>query len=143
MRAKWHLKTSLAIAFTSLFFSQDTPFLVIDFLGHRITVFVLCIALGFFVDIDHLADFRLNRGVFFGGTGAKGAYAIGRWFVILHGIEVAAILCGLSIAFPFLMFPVISYLCHMVMDISFNGVPIQAYFYTIRFRRIWLARHGH
>jgi hypothetical protein len=134
MQAKWHLIASLAIASASLLFNQDARFLAVELLGFKITVFVLCIAAGFFLDVDHLVDFRLNRGRFF--KGAKGAYLNGRWFVIFHGIETIITLCGLSIAFPFLIFPTISYTCHMAMDIYSNGVPVPAYFYVVRLREI-------
>lgn len=138
MHVKWHFVASLAIAIISLFFSQNAPFLVVEVFGYTITVFVLCIAVGVFVDIDHVVDWRLNRGHSYESAEAK--YRNGRWFVIFHGIEAVAVLCGLSILFPFLLFPTASYICHMVMDFYANGVSLQAYFYVVRFGSMFIHR---
>jgi hypothetical protein len=56
-------------------------------------------------------------------------------YVIFHGIENIPILVTFSVIFPFLIFPTISYLIHMVMDIYSNAVPHEAYSYIIRFRK--------
>jgi hypothetical protein len=90
------------------------------------------------VDIDHIVDIRLNREHFFESVEAK--YKDGRWFVVFHGIENVAVSCGLSIVFPFLTFPTASYICHMVMDFYANGVSFQAYFYIVRFGRMFIHR---
>jgi hypothetical protein len=141
MRVKWHFVASLAIAIVSLFFNQNVPFLVVEFFGYTITVFILCIVAGVLVDIDHVVDIRLNKEHFFESNEAK--YRDGRWFVIFHGIETVAVLCGLSILFPFLLFPTASYICHMVMDFYANGVSFQAYFYMVRFGRMFIHRSMH
>lgn len=141
MQVKWHFAASFATAIVSLLFSQNAPFLVVEFLGYKITVFVLCIVVGVFVDIDHVIDLRLNREHFFESTEVK--YRNGRWFVVFHGIETIVALCGLSIAFPFLIFPTVSYVCHMIMDIYGNGVSFQAYFYAVRFGRMLFHRSKH
>ena len=141
MHVKWHFVASLAIAIVSLFFSQNAPFLVVEVFGCTITVFVLCIVAGVLVDIDHIVDIRLNRGHFFESTEAQ--YREGRWFVVFHGIEIAVALCVVSIAFPFLIFPTASFICHMIMDIYGNGVSFRAYFYAVRFGRMLICRSKH
>jgi len=138
MRVKWHFVASLAIAIVSLFFNQSVPFLVVELFGYTITVFILCFAVGVFVDVDHIVDIRLNRGYFF--ESVEGAYRDGRWFVVFHGAETVVVLCGLSIVFPFLMFPTACYICHMLMDFYANGVSFQAYFYVVRFGRMLIHK---
>jgi len=138
MHTKWHFVASLAIATVSLLSNQSAPFLVFEFLGHQITVFVLCIVVGVLVDIDHIVDLRLNKERFFEDTKAK--YKDGRWFVVFHGIETVFVFCGLSILFPFLIFPTASYVCHIAMDVYGNGVSFEAYLYTVRFGRMLIRR---
>jgi len=138
MHVKYHFIASLIIATVSLLFNQNTPFLEIKLFGYEITVFFLSMITGVLVDIDHILDIRLNRKHFFESTEAK--YRNGRWFVVFHGIETVIVLCALSIAFPFLIFPTASYVCHIVMDVYGNGVSYQAYFYAVRFERMFSHR---
>jgi hypothetical protein len=138
MLFKWHFGVSLAIALVSLFFNQNAPFLDVEVLGYTITVLVLCIAVGVFMDVDHIVDWRLNRGYSF--ESVEAGYRDGRWFVVFHGAENVVILCVLSIIFPFLVFPTVSYTCHLAMDFYANGVSFQAYFYVVRFGRMLIHR---
>ena len=133
MYTKWHLLASLAIATASLPFTQNVPFLTVQLFGYSVTVFVLCIASGVLIDVDHIVDFWLNKGRH--SETLESRFRHGRMFVVLHGVENVAILAALSVIFPFLMFPAASYTCHMIMDINSNGVSFQAYFYAIRFGR--------
>ena len=122
---------SSVIATFSLFFNQQTPFLTIELFGYNLTVFILCIIFGVFIDADHLVDYRLNRWRM--PESLESRFKKGRMFVVFHGIENIIILAALSIVFPFLIFPAASYFCHMAMDIYSNEVPLQAYFYVVRF----------
>jgi hypothetical protein len=115
----------------SLLFNQNTPFLDIELFGYDITIFVLCVVVGVFIDIDHIID--IFKRCAFGSLESR--FREGRLIILFHGIENAVILSGLSIAFPFLIFPSISYICHMIMDVYGNNVSFQAYFYTVRFGR--------
>jgi hypothetical protein len=87
---------------------------------------------GVFVDVDHIVDYLLN-GRHVSHESLKSRFRRGRMFVVFHGIENVIILTGLSIAFPFLIFPTASYICHIAMDIQGNGVSFQAYSYLVRF----------
>ena len=138
MYPQWHLLVSLAIATASLPFNQNIPLFGVTVFGYDIAVFVLCLFVGFIVDVDHLVDFRLNRGRWF--RSAKNAYLEDRWFVVFHGIETAIASSALSVIFPFLMFPTACYVCHLIMDIHANGVPLQAYFYAVRFGKILIQK---
>lgn len=131
MDSNRHLLATLALATISLFFNQRVPFLAVELFGHDFTVFFLCIVFGVFVDVDHIVDYRLNRWHL--SDSLESRFRRGRMFVVLHGIENIIVLTGLSIAFPFLIFPTASYLVHMALDIHYNGVSFQAYFYTVRF----------
>jgi hypothetical protein len=133
MHFEWHLLVSLAIAAVSLFFSQNVPFLTIDLLGYNITVFILCLAFGVFVDFDHVVDFLLNGKYAYESNESR--YRKGRMFVVFHGIENAIILGGLSIVCSSIIYPAISYFFHIIMDVFGNGVSFEAYFYTVRFGR--------
>jgi hypothetical protein len=133
MRAEWHFASSLVVAFVSLLFNQSTPFFGITLFGYEFAVFFLCIVAGVFVDIDHVVDFRLNKGLMRESLASR--FRNRRMFLVFHGIENVVILGGLSILFPFLIFPTISYACHMIMDVRGNGAPSRAYFYTVRFGR--------
>ncbi len=77
---------------------------------------------------------RLNRDWEFKNN--QDAFEKGRMFVILHSVENAVVLAFLSIIFPFLVFPAISYICHIAMDVFGNDMSWQAYFYVFRFGRI-------
>ena len=134
MHAKWHLFVSLTVAVCSLPFNQATPFLSVKLFGHEIAVLFLCLVTGVVVDIDHIIDFRINRRLIHESLESR--FRNGRMFVAFHGIENIVILVGLSIFFPFLDFPTISYICHIIMDVHSNGAPYQAYFYTVRLRKI-------
>jgi len=125
------LLASSVIATFSLFFNQQTPFLTIELFGYNLTVFILCIIFGVFIDADHLVDYRLNRWRM--PESLESRFKKGRMFVVFHGIENIIILAALSIVFPFLIFPAASYFCHMTMDIYSNEVPFQAYSYAVRF----------
>lgn len=141
MHVKWHFVASLAIAIVSLLFNQAFPFIVVELFGFQITVFIFCVVFGVVVDIDHVVDIRLNKEYSFDSVETK--YREGRWFIVFHGIETVVALCGLSILFPFLTFPTASYVCHMLMDMYHNGVSLQAYFYTIRFGRMFMHKSNH
>jgi hypothetical protein len=125
-----HLFASLIIATVSLFFDQQAPFLSVELFGFNLTVFVLCIAFGVFLDIDHVVDYFLNRD--YPHENLKSQFMKGRMYVVLHGVEGAALLLVLAVVWPFLVFPAISYACHIIMDIYYNGVSFQAYFYVVR-----------
>lgn len=129
-----HLLASLAVAAASLFFNQKTPLFTIEILGYNITVFTLCLISGVLIDIDHLVDYQLNR--WHRHESLETQFNEGRMYVPLHGIENIPILTALSIIFPFLIFPTISYLIHMTLDIYSNNVSHQAYFYIIRLRKL-------
>lgn len=131
MYAKWHFAASLVIAGFSLFFNQDTPFLDVELFSYDITVFVLCIMVGVFVDVDHVID--ILKGYAFKSVASR--FREGRLIILFHGIENAVILTGLSIVFPFLIFPSISYICHIMMDVYGNNIPFRAYFYVLRVAR--------
>ncbi len=131
MRLKWHFAVSLLIAMFSLIFNQSTPFLKIELFGYDITVSALCIVVGALIDVDHLID--IFQGYAFGSIESR--FREGRLIILFHGVENALILTGLSIAFPFLIFLAISYICHMIMDMYGNNVPFYAYFYVVRFGR--------
>lgn len=138
MQIKRHLVATVIIAMFSLFFDQRTSFLGVRLFGYEITVLVLCITVGVFVDIDHIVDFRVNRGFRF--KNLEMAFNAGRMFEVFHGIENVAVLTDLSLIFPFLIFPTISYVCHLMMDIYGNGAPFQAYFYLFRIAKIASVR---
>lgn len=124
---------SLIIAICSLLFEQKTPFLAITLFNYDFTVFVLCIVFGVLLDIDHILDYRLNEGNPF--RSLKSQFEKGRMYVIFHGVEGAILLVILANIWPFLLFPAISYACHILMDIYYNGVSFQAYFYIVRLGR--------
>jgi len=121
----------LLVAIASLFFSQSFPFIRIEMFGIEFTVFTICIAVSVLLDFDHLLDFKLNRN--YRGRNLEQAFREGRMFVVFHSFEVAIILTFLSFFFPFLVFPTISYICHIAMDSLGNNVSWQAYFYIFRF----------
>lgn len=129
-----HSIVALAVGAASLFFNQKTPLLTIEVFGINITVFCLCLISGVLIDLDHLVDFQLNR--WHRHESLEAQFEKGRMYVPLHGIENIPILAALSIVFPFLIFPTISYLLHMIMDIYSNNVTHKAYFYTIRLQKI-------
>jgi len=132
-----HLLASLAVASVSLFFNQQVPFFSVELFGYNFTVFLLCFVFGVLIDVDHILDFRLNNWRM--SESLETRFRKGRMFVVFHGIENIIILAGLSIAFPFLVFPLISYSLHMMMDIQNNGVSFRAYFYIIRFGKMILS----
>ena len=121
----------LAVASASLFFNQSFPFIRIELFGVELTVFIICLAVSVLLDFDHLIDFRLNRN--YRGMNLEQMFRNGRMFVVFHSVENAIILTFLSFFFPFLVFPTISYICHIAMDAFGNPVTWQAYFYIIRF----------
>lgn len=126
-----HLFVSLIIASVSLFFGQKAPFLSVELFGFNLTIFVLCIIFGVFLDVDHLLDYFLNRD--YPHENLESQFLKGRMYVVLHGVEGVALLLVLAVVWPFLVFPAISYACHILMDIYYNGVSFQAYFYIFRF----------
>jgi hypothetical protein len=130
---KWHLSTSLIVALFSLFFDQKTPFLEIRVFNSEITVFVLCIAIGVLIDVDHIIDFWVNRGNFSKSLQQK--FNEGKMFVIFHGFENIFLLVALSTMNPYLVFPTISYGIHLAMDAYSNKVDFWAYSYIVRFGR--------
>jgi hypothetical protein len=91
-------------------------------------------AVGVLIDVDHILDFHINGG--FGSGSLESMYKEGKMFVIFHGFENIMILFCLSIVYPFLIFPSISYFLHMVIDAYGNRVSYQAYFYIFRLRKI-------
>ena len=129
-----HLLASLAVAAASLLFNQEIPFLTFRLLGQDVSVAVFCIVSGVFIDVDHIIDFRLNRSHMHETLETR--YRKGRMYVIFHGIENIPILATFSVIFPFLIFPTISYLIHIAMDIYSNAVSHEAYSYIVRFRKI-------
>ncbi len=136
-----HFIAALAVGAASLFFNQKTPLLTIEVFGYNITVLCLCLVSGVLIDIDHLVDFQLNRGHLHDGIETN--FEKGRLFVPFHGLENIPILVALSIVFPFLIFPTISYVVHMSLDIYGNNLSHRAYFYTIRLRKIMTrTRYG-
>jgi hypothetical protein len=102
----------------------------------QLTVFTLCIAVSVLLDFDHITDFIVNRNQMWMNLEQK--FREGRMFVVFHSIENALILTVLSFFFPFLVFPTISYICHIAMDAIGNNVSWQAYFYIFRFGRKWI-----
>ena len=131
MNPKRHFLMELAVASASLFFNQSFPFIRIELFGVELTVFIICLAVSVLLDFDHLIDFRLNRN--YRGMNLEQMFRNGRMFVVFHSVENAIILTFLSFFFPFLVFPTISYICHIAMDAFGNPVTWQAYFYIIRF----------
>ena len=132
MYPKWHFGMSLAVALVSLLFSQDTPLLSVKLFGHETATFVLVLAVGVGVDVDHLVDYRVyGRSAF---NIVELDYTEKRMIVLLHGIEAAITMVMLSaiLPHPYLIFPTISYICHMIMDIYGNPPPLRAYLYTVR-----------
>jgi len=129
----------LAIATVSLAFSQKTSFITVELFDHDFTIFVLCVFFGVLIDIDHILDYRLNRHYYHEGLESR--YEKGKMCVIFHGMENTIVLTILSVAYPFLIFPTISYTIHMTMDIMGNDVPARAYLYTIRFCKILTQAH--
>jgi hypothetical protein len=136
MNPKRHFLVGLLVATASLFFSQSIPFIRIEMFGIEFTVFTICIAVSVMLDFDHILDFKLNRN--YRGKNLEQTFREGRMFVVFHSFEVAIILTSLSFFFPFLVFPTISYICHIVMDAFGNNVSWQAYFYIFRFGRKWI-----
>lgn len=136
MKPKHHFFVGLIVATISLFFSQDFPFISIELLGVKLTVFTICIAVSVLLDFDHVIDFRLNRHNW--GTSQEQRFREGRMYVVFHSIENAIILTFSSLFFPFLIFPTISYICHIAMDAFGNNVSWYAYFYVFRFKRNWI-----
>ena len=133
MYPQWHLLSSLVVAAVSLLFNQVVPFFAVQLFGYNVAVFVLCLLVGVFIDVDHILDYRLNRS--FGNVSLESNYRTGRMFVVFHGAENTVILAALSIVFPFLIFPTVSYTCHIIIDMYGNGVSYHAYFYVARFGR--------
>jgi hypothetical protein len=129
-----HLIAALAVGATSLFFNQRTPILTIEIFDYDITIFCLCLVSGVLIDLDHLVDYQLNRRNRYESLEMQ--FEKGRMYVPLHGIENIPVLAALSIIFPFLIFPTLSYCLHMTLDIYSNKVSHEAYFYTIRLRKI-------
>lgn len=125
---------SLPVAVASLFSNQKAPLLTIEVLGYNITVFCLCLVSGVLIDIDHLVDILLNRTSL--PENLEKRFKRGRMYVPFHGIENIPILAILSVIFPFLIFPTISYLFHIILDVYKNGAPHQAYFYIFRLQKI-------
>jgi hypothetical protein len=124
------------VATVSLLFNQSVPFVRIELFGVELSIFVLCIAVGVLLDFDHLIDFRMTRDQRWMSLEQK--FRKGRMFVVFHSFENAVILTVLSFFFPFLVFPTISYVCHIAMDAYGNNVSWQAYFYIFRFGRKWI-----
>lgn len=129
-----HFIAALAVGAASLFFNQKTPILTIEILGYDITVFCLCLISGVLIDLDHLVDFQLNK--WHRHESLETQFENGRMYVPLHGIENIPILTAVSIIFPFLIFPTLSYILHMTLDICSNNVAHKAYFYALRLRKI-------
>lgn len=129
-----HLLASLGVAAASLFFNQKVPFLTIQLTGFDVSVAFLSIIVGVFIDIDHLVDFLLNRRL--PQETVETRFEKGRIYQPFHGIENVPILAILSVFFPFLVFPTISYLIHIAMDIYNNAIPHEAYSYIIKLRNI-------
>lgn len=118
----------MIIAMISLLFEQHTPFLSIQLFHREIGVFVLCFVVGVTIDIDHLIDYHVYGRHTFEGE---------NMIILFHGIENAVILAFLSFMFQssFIVFPSVSYACHMAMDVYGNGKPFLSYCYVMRFGR--------
>ena len=82
MYPQWQLLTSLVVAAVSLLFNQVVPFFVVQLFGYNVAVFVLCLLVGVFMDVDHVLDFRLNRSI--GHMSLESKYRNGRMFVVFH-----------------------------------------------------------
>jgi hypothetical protein len=136
MNPKRHFLVSLIVATVSLLFNQSIPFVRIELFGVELSVFVLSVAVGVLLDFDHLIDFRMIRDQRWMSLEQK--FRKGRMFVVFHSFENAVILTVLAFFFPFLVFPTISYVCHIAMDAYGNKVSWQAYFYICRFGRKWI-----
>jgi hypothetical protein len=128
----------LIVATASLLFSQSIPFLRIEVFGVELSVFTLCVAVSVLLDFDHVIDFRVNRNQRW--MDLEQRFREGRMFVVFHSVENTIILAFLSFFFPFLIFPTISYICHIAMDAFGNNVSWQAYFYVFRFGRKWIKK---
>ena len=135
MHPKWHITSSMIIAMISLLFEQNTPFLSIQLFHREISVFVLCFVVGVTIDVDHLIDYHVYRRYTVEGE---------NMIILFHGIENVAILAFLSFVFqfPFIVFPSISYACHMAMDVYGNGQPFLSYCYVVRFGRRLLGLYA-
>ena len=118
MRLKWHIVVSLTVGFFSLFFNQKTPVLIV---------------IGVFIDIDHIIDFWINHRDFSKSLQEK--FEEGKMFVVFHGFENIFVLIMLSTVNQYLIFPAISYCCHLVIDAYSNKVDFWAYSYIARFGR--------
>jgi hypothetical protein len=138
MNPKRHFLVGLVVATASLLFNQSVPFLRIEFFGVEFTVFALSVAVSVLLDFDHIIDFRANRNQRW--MNLEQRFREGRMFVVFHSVENAVILIILSFFFPFLIFPTISYICHIAMDAFGNNVSWQAYFYVFRFGRKWVEK---
>jgi hypothetical protein len=135
MSPRWHFLVGLLVAAVSLLFNQSFPFIRIEVFGVELTVFALCIAVSVLLDFDHLLDFKLNRNLRW--MNLEQLFKEGKMYVVFHSVENAMILVFLSLFFPFLIFPTISYICHIMMDALGNNVSWQAYFYIFRFEK-WI-----
>ena len=138
MNPKRHFLVGLCVATASLLFSQHIPFIRIELFGVELSVFVLSVAVSVLLDFDHIIDFRLNRNQRW--MTLEQRFREGRMFVVFHSIENTLFLTMLSLFFPFLVFPTISYICHIAMDAIGNNVSWQAYFYIFRFGRKWVKK---
>jgi hypothetical protein len=131
MNSRRHFIVGLIVATASLFFSQRIPFLKIEGFGVELSVFVLTVAVSVLLDVDHLLDFRVNWNSQYRYMNLEQKLQEGRMFVIFHSFENVLILTVLSIIFPFLVFPTVSYICHVTMDAIGNkvlGKHISTYF---------------
>jgi len=135
MSPRRHFLAGLFVAAISLLFNQSFPFIRIEVFGVELTVFALCIAVSVLLDFDHLLDFKLNRNL--RRMNLEQLFREGKMYVVFHSVENAIILALLSLFFPFLIFPTISYICHITMDALGNNVSWHAYFYIFRFER-WI-----
>ena len=138
MNPRRHFLVGLLVATGSLLFNQSIPFVRFELFGVELTVFILCVAVSVLLDVDHLIDFRVNRNQRW--MNLEHMFREGRMFVVFHSVENAVILTFLSFFFPFLVFPTISYICHIAMDAFGNNVSWQAYFYIFRFGRKWIKK---
>jgi hypothetical protein len=132
MYPQWHFLASLLIGLISFIFNQNVPFFTVQLFGANVTVFALCIIVGVIIDVDHIIDIHLYREKF--SESNESRYRNGRMILVFHGMENTIVLATLSTVFPFLLFPTISYTCHIVLDMLSNRISFQAYFYTVRFR---------
>jgi hypothetical protein len=133
---KWHLLVSSVIAAISLLLQQRIPYQSLEILGQNLTIPFLCIAIGIGIDADHAVDYLIYGWQSF--VGLEKQLRSGKILIFFHGIEIIPILLSLSITAPFLIFPAVSYACHLIMDIWSNARPaifLQAYSYIIRFGR--------